>query len=502
MSATAPRIPYRDREPILREQIGALASWVDLIMLETFGDTESLRQAVTVALAECDLPVVAQLTFGDDGRTLRGEEPGEAAAALAGLKVAVIGANCTVGPAVLQDVVAGLAAGCTLPISVQPNAGMPRRLGRQLRYARDTEYFAEAARRFVASGATLIGGCCGTTPAHIRAIARSVPRLKPGRATIGTAPGQPHQAVRAVSPPPDRQPPAGWPYLGRFVVVAGVQAPRGQDLPQFAAQATGLVSAAADLLAITDQEASAARVSPVAAAAVLQERAGADVILNMETAGRSLAALEADLLGSYALGVQAVVCRSGTPWVAGDYPDPYSAGDVDSVRLIAALAGLNDGVDWRGVTVPDRTRFVIGASVHTSSADTSRELARVREKAEAGAHFLVTDVIYDVNVALRLLGELRSRGADLPVIAAFAPFGDARALARLMHEVPGAAPPSPAIAAAATTSEVPADPAAGMLQSVSRLRGLIAGVLIHAPGQPDDRMASLVNRLASMRRAS
>ena len=181
ISAAAPRLPFRDREPILREQIAALASWVDLIMLETFGDLESLEQAATVALAECDLPVVAQLTFGDDGRTLRGEEPREAAAALAALKVTAIGANCTVGPAVLHDVVAELAAGCALPISVQPNAGVPRRLGRQLRYARNTEYFAEAAGQFVASGATLVGGCCGTTPAHIRAVARSVRPLRPGR---------------------------------------------------------------------------------------------------------------------------------------------------------------------------------------------------------------------------------------------------------------------------------------------------------------------------------
>lgn len=351
MSAAAPRIPYRDREPILREQIAALASWVDLIMLETFGDIESLEQAATVALAECDLPVVAQLTFGDDGRTLRGEEPREAAAALAGLHISAIGANCTIGPAVLQEVVAELAAGCTLPISVQPNAGVPRRLGRQLRYARNTEYFAEAARQFVASGATLVGGCCGTTPAHIRAVARSVRQLQPGR-VAGTSPDQPRPVIRAVSPKPDPGPPAGWPHQGHFVVVAGVRAPRGQDVAQFTADAAQLVSAGAEILAITDQETSAARVSPVAAGAVLRERAGTDVILNMETAGRSLAALEADLLGGYALGVRAVVCRSGTPWVAGDYPEPYSPGDVDSVRLITALAALNEGVDWRGVTAP------------------------------------------------------------------------------------------------------------------------------------------------------
>ena len=502
MSAAAPRIPYRDREPILREQIAALASWVDLIMLETFGDIESLEQAATVALAECDLPVVAQLTFGDDGRTLRGEEPREAAAALAALKVAAIGANCTVGPAVLLEVVAELAAGCTLPISVQPNAGVPRRLGRQLRYARNTEYFAEAARQFAASGATLVGGCCGTTPAHIRAVARSVRHLQPARVAAGTSPGQPRSVIRVASPKPDPGPPAGWPHQGRFVVVAAVRAPRGQDVAQFTADAAQLVSAGAEILAITDQETSAARVSPVAAAAVLRERAGTDVILNMETAGRSLAALEADLLGGYALGVRTVVCRSGTPWVAGDYPEPYSPGDVDSVRLITALAALNEGVDWRGVTAPDRTRFVIGACVHTAAADTGQELGRTAKKAEAGAHFLVTDLIYDVGPATRLLRELRSRGVDLPVIAAFAPFGDPKAITRLIHEVPGAAVPSGADDTRANPRNEPADPVSAVLDSVASLAGLIAGVLIHAPSGPDERLTDLISGLAAIRRAS
>ena len=187
-----------------------------------------------------------------------------------------------------------------------PTPGVPRRLGRQLRYARNTEYFAEAARQFVASGATLVGGCCGTTPAHIRAVARAVKAsaAEPGR--HGTSPRL-HAAPSHPSPCPPKpgpEPPAGWPHQGRFVVVAGVRAPRGQDISQFTAHAARLVSAGADLLAITGQETSAARVSPVAAAAVLRERAGADVIVNMETAGRSLAALQADLLGGYALGVQ------------------------------------------------------------------------------------------------------------------------------------------------------------------------------------------------------
>ena len=400
MSAAAPRIPHADREPVLREQIAILASWVDLIILETFGDIESLAQAASVALAECDLPVIAQLTFGDDGRTLGGEEPRAAGAALAALKITAIGANCTVGPAVLQDVVAGLAEGSALPVSVQPNAGVPRRLGRQLRYARNTEYFAEASRRFVASGAPWWAGAAGPPRRtsgpwreRCRGCARARRRLLPRR-SAGRRPCLPRR------PSQRQQASGGWPDRGRFVVAAGVRAPGGQDIPQFIAHAAGLVSSGADLLAIVGQETSA-RVSPVAAAAVLRERAGADVMVDIETAGRSLAALQADLLGGYALGVQTVVCRTGTPWAPGDYPDPHWIGDVDSVRLIAALAGLNEGADWRGVPAPDRTRFMVGACVHTAAADRSHELTRSGEKAQAGAHFLVTDVIYDLDIALR-----------------------------------------------------------------------------------------------------
>jgi methionine synthase I (cobalamin-dependent)/5,10-methylenetetrahydrofolate reductase len=502
MNAAAPRIPHRDREPVLREQIAVLANWVDLIILETFGDTESLAQAVTVALAECDLPVIAQLTFDEEGRTLGGEEPREAAAALARLNVAAIGANCTVGPAALQDVVAELAAGSALPVSVQPNAGVPHRLGRQLSYARNTEYFADAARRFAASGAALVGGCCGTTPAHIRAVARSVRELRPGSAATSARPPLHRPAITAVSASQAAESPAVWPHDGRFTVVAGVRAPRGENIAQFIARASGLVSAGADLLAVTGHQTSAARVSPVAAAAVLRERATADVIMTMETAGRSLAGLQADLLGGHALGVQTVVCRSGTPWVAGDYPEPYSPREVDSVRLVAALAGLNEGVDWRGVATPYRTRFVIGACVHTAAADPGHELARSRAKAEAGAHFLVTDPIYDVDAARRLLGELRGRGVELPVLAVFTPFDGARTITRLIHEVPGTVPASSIAAASATSGRDHADPVAAVLGSIARLRELIAGVIIHAPGEPDDRMTNLVAELSAARQAS
>jgi methionine synthase I (cobalamin-dependent)/5,10-methylenetetrahydrofolate reductase len=500
MSAAAPRIPGDARRPVLAEQISALADWADVIMLETFGDIESLAQAVEVALAECDLPVIAQMTFGDDGKTLRGEDPATVAAVIAGLDVAAVGANCTVGPADLAEVVRQLAAGCPLPVTVQPNAGMPRRLGRQLRYAHNTEYFAEFARTFASGGATIVGGCCGTTPAHIRAVARAVSGLKPSRPLAGPVTSARRPLVRAV-PPRQARPPVDWPHAGRFVIAAGLRVPRGADVPGFVAQAQELLSAGVDLLAITDRETPAARVNPVAAAVVLRDRLGADVVLQMEAADRSLAALEADLLGAYALGVQTVVCRSGTPRVAGDYPDSYSLWDVDSVRLIAALSGLNDGVDWRGVTTPDQTRFVIGASFDTSAVDVRQELGRTEEKVRAGAHFLLTDVIYDADSSFRALAELRGRGIDVPVIAALAPFDDPKTIARRIHEVPEVSPQPPALAALRGGEDL-ADRMNSAAAAVHKLRDLASGVLIHAPARPDDRMTRLAARLSQSRPGS
>lgn len=483
------RTPAGERASILREQVAALSNWVDVIILETFGDTESLGQAVEVALAECDLPVIAQLTFGEDGRTLRGEEPAAVAAALVGLDLAALGANCTVGPAVLRDVVTELARHCALPVSVQPNAGTPRRMGRQLRYAHNIDYFAHAATRFVAGGATIVGGCCGTTPAHIRAVADAVAGLVPA-SRRRPEPRDPNRAVARTTPTRHHPHQVSWPYQDRFVVLAGVRAPHGAGLAGFIDQAERLTAAGADLLAITDPGPPATRVSPVAAGVLLNERVRADVVLQVETADRSLAALQADLLGAHALGLHLMVCRTGTPRVAGDYPDPGSAWDVDSVRLVAALAGLNDGTDWRGVSTPDTTRFVIGAALRTAARDRGHELDRAEQKVVAGAHFLLTDVIYDLADARCCLTELGARGVDVPVIATLAPFEDEITVLRRTQEDPEVSAPT---VPPSRTGDL--DHAVRTtLDTVTDLRDLVAGVLVHVPSGSDSG-ATLVEAL-------
>ncbi|MGH3913078.1 MAG: bifunctional homocysteine S-methyltransferase/methylenetetrahydrofolate reductase [Pseudonocardiaceae bacterium] len=506
-AASAPavrRVPAAARADTLREQIVALCDWVDLLVLETFGDLESLVQAVEVAAAESDLPVVAQLTFGNDGRTLRGDDPGEAAAVLSGLGVSVLGANCTVGPAVLVDVVRELARATDLPISVQPNAGVPHRLGSQVRYARNAAYFAEAAPRFIGSGATLLGGCCGTTPAHVRAIANAVSALPPARrppapqARPQEAPsGRSTGTARAAQPAPEAA--VGWPWETELVVAVGLQAPRGPEVPEFVERAATLHAAGAGVLAITEPPPPAARVNPVGIAVVLRERVGCEVLLTVEAADRNLAALQADLLGAHALGLRMVLCRTGSPRVAGDYPSAGSPWDIDSVGLVALLGGLNEGLDWRGVATCERTRFVIGGTFSTAARDLGRELERAEAKRRAGAHFLVTEVIYDVEEAARALGMLRARGVALPVLAALAPFADVRTLQRLTHEVPEVSIPLSALAAARRNRDHPQQTVEVSVAAVEKLRHLVSGVMVHVPAALDEQAGQLVNALRELR---
>lgn len=461
------RIARQQRAAILAEQIAALTNWVDLIILETFGDLPSLAQAVDVARAETDLPVIAQMTFSTGGRTLRGEEPAMVAQALAELDVAAIGANCTVGPAALRDVVAELAAHCPLPVTVQPNAGMPVRLGQQLRYAHDTADFAIEAVGFVARGASIVGGCCGTTPAHIRAIAEAVAGLEaPARSVEAAAPER--IVVRMATAEPVPAPPVTWPRAEEFVVIVGLHAPRRQDLAGFVEQAERCAATGIDMFAVSDPEPPASRVNPIAAAVLLRERIGAEVILSVETADRTLAALQADLLGAHALGIDIVMCRTGTPRVAGDYPDPDSLWGVSSARLVSALAGLNEGVDWRGVTALERTRFVIGAAIHTAASDEVQAVDATEGKVRAGAHFLLTDQIHDIGGAERALCRLRER-VDVPVIAVLASF-----------EQDGDEPRRQAVL------------------TVEKLRHLVAGVLVHAPLPVDHRLIELATTLRTL----
>jgi methionine synthase / methylenetetrahydrofolate reductase(NADPH) len=426
-----------------REQVHALAeAGVDLIILETFGNLEELLEAISAAReAAPALPVIAQMTFLEDGRTLAGETPAEVAVKVDGLGLAALGANCTHGPQGLLEILSELSRHTSLPLSAQPNAGSPTFVDGRFQYATDAAYLARYATRYVQAGAALVGGCCGTTPAHVEAVAA---------------------AVKGLRPPARRQPsagvsPAGWEDVhaqhaqpskfmqelasGRFVLVGEMGPPPGGASEQAVLDAAVLKEEGASAVLISSPTSPRAQVSPTSLAVLLQQRVeGLEAILTVATWEKSVMSLQADLLGAYAFGVRHVICRTGTPPLLGDYPNTGGFWDVDSVELIQLLRGLNEGHDRHGIALAQPTAFVIGARINPGADDLEREVADTRRKIEAGVDFLITPPVYDMEALDRLLDAAELPG-ELPVLLGVMPLRDFNHAEYLQHEVPGVALP-------------------------------------------------------------
>lgn len=498
------RVPAADRAEALREQITALAgAGADVVVLETFGHVDELVEAVLVAAAVCELPVIAQATFSADGATLGGETPEELCRALAGLPVLAIGTNCTMGPQGLLAVVERLRAATDLPLTAQPNAGLPRRtVGARFEYDVETGYFAGYAGRLADAGAILVGGCCGTTPAHLAAAAavlrgRAPERADRHRSVLRTADrgAPPDTRLAGGRTPPEVTPPgiagpgitlsrdaaAGAPGFGR-VLGALLDAPPAGRLADALESARNAREHGAGLLCLAAAGSSPrAHLSPVTVAVQVQNQLAVESLACVSTWDRTIMALQADLLGAHALGIRRIVCETGSPPLLADYPHVDGVWDVDSVGLVGLLAGLNAGVDHNGLHLAGTTTFEIGARIDPGARDLDAELARVRRKLEAGAHFLLTRPIYETE---RLEGLLDALGSELPVLACVRPLAGYDEAEYLRHEVPDVHVPGPTLAAlrraGAAAAAVSAELAAEL---VTRVATLTRGVVIAHPAE-------------------
>lgn len=435
------RLSPRDLRDAFREQIDALAeSGVDLLVFETFGNLAELVEGVTVAKAASDRPIIAQMTFVEDGRTLGGDSPEDVATTLAGLGVAALGANCTLGPQGLLDVLVELSRWSTLPLAAQPNAGPPTLVGGHFQYsAADPGYFGRHARRFVELGATLVGGCCGTTPAHIAAVAQAVHGLAPmapSRTSIAPA----HRVITTHTSPAgstDRS----TPLLDRaarneLIVACELPPPASPEAERAVTDAALLQAAGCHAVIIGPVGSARAHISPASIALMIQQRLpGIEVILTATTWEKSLMVLQADLLGTYAFGIRHVLCRTGTPPLQGDYPNAAGVWDVDSLGLIEVLRGLNAGRDYNGIPIGRPTAFVVGARINPAATDFAQEVAVGRRKVASGAHFLVTPPVYDLESLERLV-EAIDPPSTVPLLLGLMPLRDLRHAEYLQHEVP------------------------------------------------------------------
>jgi|RhiMetStandDraft_4_1073278.scaffolds.fasta_scaffold10290_2 methionine synthase I (cobalamin-dependent)/5,10-methylenetetrahydrofolate reductase len=436
-----------------REQAQALLDGgVDLFILETFRDLNEIGAAIDAVRSISDLPIVAQMTTEEDGNTLDGTPPERFAPELEKRGATILGVNCAVGPAPMLDTIERIAAVTPLKLSAQPNAGKPRDVEGRNIYLCSPEYMASYARRFILHNVRLVGGCCGTTPDHIRQIKTAVRALAPGivrstdvPAETARSAGSARAASRSssvaaalASPPIEREHKSRLAHAmarGTFVVIVELLPPRGYRADDVIDRARQLRIRGVDAVNIPDGLRGGARVSALSLAVLIEQQAGIETLLHYSCRDRNLLGIQSDLLGAHAMGLRNLLLITGDPGRVGDYPDATAVFDVDSIGLTNVVSRLNRGCDVGGQTIGAPTGFHIGVSVNPAAPNMDQELRRLEYKVEAGAEFIVTRPIFDVAAFERFLKRIEF--ARLPVVAGLFPFESARNAEFMANEVPG-----------------------------------------------------------------
>jgi methionine synthase I (cobalamin-dependent)/5,10-methylenetetrahydrofolate reductase len=488
------RTSVGEAEDAFREQAAALVEGgVDLFMLETFRDVNELAAAVRAVRSVSALPIVAQMTTDADGSSLDGTPPSTFAPALERAGADVIGVNCSVGPAAMLETVEAIARVSGARLSAQPNAGRPRDVeGRNL-YLCSPEYMATYARRFIAAGARLVGGCCGTTPDHVRQIAQAVRTMTPAlsRPAPGTVPGAPTDSADPV----ERREKSGLARMladKRFAIVMEVSAPRGLDLRAVVAQAKRFRDLGAVAVNVPDYPKSGARVSAIALA-VLLEQQGVETFLHYSCRNRHLLGMQSDLVGAHAMGIRNVLLTTGNPPPEANIADATSVFDVDAIGLANMVSRLNHGLDIGGQSIGAPTRFHLGVAVNPFAPDLDAEWHRLMHKVEAGAECIVTPPIFDVEAFGAVLDRLTSTG--LPVVAGLAPIDGLRHAEFLASEVAGVRIPESTFARLRGAADESAEALALTLETAHWLRSRVSGLQMTswhgAPGMAERVLSAL-----------
>ena len=443
------RVQAEQARQVFGEQIQALAAaGADLIVLETFSDLNELREAVSAARQVCDLPLIASMTFTRDDRTLLGDAPAQVALALLESGVEVIGVNCSSGPAQIwrilrqmRQALSGLANLAMMPyFSAMPNAGWPEQVGGRIMYPANPEYFGEYALAFCEAGARIIGGCCGTTPAHIAAMYRAVVQTPLG---CGPDVGELSLPVESDERLDTAEPASSLARklaAGKFVVSVEMDPPRGLSTHKLLAGASLLVEAGADVINVADSPMARMRMSPWAVCDLIQRQNNVETVLHFPTRGRNLLRVQGDLLAAHALGIRNVFVVMGDPTAIGDYPDAMDNYDLVPSGLIKLIKqNFNAGLDHAGVDIGQPTTFFVGSALNLCPLDPEQEIKNLRRKLKAGADFLLTQPVYQPEEAAAFLEfyEARYGRLDIPILVGVLPLYGIRHATFLNNEVPG-----------------------------------------------------------------
>ena len=439
---------------IFKEQAAALEErGVDLFVLETFSDVKELRTALDAIRSFSRLPIVAELTFSEEGTTIGGTRPQEAWEVLKGKNIQAIGANCTIGPQSLLPVLREFAGSANLPLSAMPNAGFPKRVGDRIVYPRSSpQYFSLFAQEAAELGTRILGGCCGTTPEHIRAIAEAVKKLHPGKFSPGgNGRGatvelleRGERARRITAREPDSK---LWKKIQaqQFVTSVEIDPPKGVTIERIVDQVSRVMSCEqVDTIDINSGTLARVGMDALVLAGALEAH-GFETIPHLTTRDANIIGLQAMLLGAWAVGgVRNVLAITGDPPSVGDYPETNGVYELDSIGLVKVLARLNQGTDWAGKNLGGATNFTIGVAVNPVAEDLDEEQRRFEAKIEAGAHFAMTQPIFDPAHWAAFLKRLGGK-PSIPIVVGLWPLTSYKQAIRLNNEVPGIVIPEPTL---------------------------------------------------------
>ncbi|MBN2161086.1 MAG: bifunctional homocysteine S-methyltransferase/methylenetetrahydrofolate reductase [Spirochaetes bacterium] len=465
-----------------REQSSALIEGgADLLILETFDQMEMLVAAIEAVLRDKKVPVIVQLAFNEEGHTAYGTSLEQAVRYLNETDADVIGMNCSIGPAPMLELLKKMVRLTDRPLSVQPNAGYPRNVGGRNMYMTTPEYLSEYAVQFLSNGASIIGGCCGTTPRHIRAMKQAIKSRYPEKRGTVVEDTAARDTVDVV-PMEQRSAFAAKLARGEFVVSIEITPPRGSDASAVIASAKLLKEQGIDAVNIPDGPRASARLAPMPLAILLEREAGIETVLHYTCRDRNIIGMQSDFLGAHAAGLRNVLIITGDPPKLGDYPYATAVFDLDSIGLVRVVNGLNHGHDIGQHPIGKPTSFLIGVGANPGFEDQEREIDRLFQKKEAGAEFVITQPVFDIKqfeAFIRRIG-----GLGLPVIAGLWPLVSHRNAEFMNNEVPGVVVPQSLLdrmRRAGTGSEAVAEGVLIAQDLLNKMKGMIQGVQISAP---------------------
>jgi methionine synthase I (cobalamin-dependent)/5,10-methylenetetrahydrofolate reductase len=480
-------ITIEEARSVFREQIEALVeSGVDLLMLETFQDLRELHEAILAAreAAGPEMIVAAHVSVEDDGTLAPGASTRGFMELLEQWPVDVIGLNCSSGPKAILETIEAMRAWTSKPLSVMPNAGLPTAVNGRNMYACTPSYMAQYARHFLAGGARIVGGCCGTTPEHIRAIREAVGEMEPvSPAPPALSPVQEHShPIAEPIPMAERSGLGAKLAAGRFVAMVELVPPRGSDASNEIEGAVQCKRAGIDVITVPDGPRASARMSAPALCQLIQQQAEIESVLHVCCRDHNVLGLQSALLGAQAMGIRNLICITGDPPNRmGAYPDATAVFDVDSVGLAAMAAHLNRGLDLGGHALGSRTSLLVGVAANPAAPDLDQELRRFEMKVKAGAEYVVTQAIFDVGLLEEFLKRIEN--FRLPVIAGVWPLTSSRNAEFLINELRTPVPGEfvARMRAAESGEAARAEGVAIAREIVRKVREMVAGVQLSAP---------------------